>query len=271
VSYNPPAVVLDRMTDAAEAKLAQSVASMLLRSSLAAGILSLAVCLAVTVAVQTQLKIAGAVIFPVGFVLLILLGLDLVTGNFAVVPLPILRGRPRSLPSVLRNWGWIFLGNLLGSLATACFVATSMTMGFSGAQPPETASIVAIAEAKTKLYEAAGASGMLAVFVRAILCNWMVTLGVVMAFSSQSAIGKIAGMWLPIMLFFGLGYEHSVVNMFVIPLGMLLGAPVTVSEWWLWNQVPVTLGNMVGGFVLTGWALHAAHAPPKPALEPVIE
>src|SRR5439155_23365767 len=81
----------------------------------------------------------------------------------------------------------------------------------------------------------------------------------VMALTSQSTIGKIAAMWLPIMTFFAQGFEHSVVNMFVIPAGMLLGARVGQGDWWLWNQIPVTLGNVVGGMILTGLALHVTH------------
>ena len=87
----------------------------------------------------------------------------------------------------------------------------------------------------------------------------MVTLGVVMAMTSQSTIGKIVAMWMPILTFFAQGFEHSVVNMFVIPAGMLLGAHVSVAEWWLWNQIPVTLGNVIGGLVVTGLALHLTY------------
>jgi formate/nitrite transporter FocA (FNT family) len=87
----------------------------------------------------------------------------------------------------------------------------------------------------------------------------MVTLGVVMALTSQSTIGKIVGMWLPILTFFAQGFEHSVVNMFVIPAGMLVGAHVGVQQWWLWNQLPVTFGNILGGVVFTGLALHLTH------------
>ena len=90
----------------------------------------------------------------------------------------------------------------------------------------------------------------------------MVTLGAVLAFVSRSTFGKIAAMWLPIATFFAHGYEHSIVNMFVIPAGMLLGAPVSGADWWLWNQIPVTLGNIVSGAVLTGLALGACY--PKP-------
>jgi formate transporter len=77
-----------------------------------------------------------------------------------------------------------------------------------------------------------------------------------LAMVSRSTVGKVVAMWLPIMTFFAHGYEHSIVNMFVIPAGMLFGAPVSVRQWWLWNQIPVTLGNIVSGALLTGLALY---------------
>jgi formate/nitrite transporter FocA (FNT family) len=61
------------------------------------------------------------------------------------------------------------------------------------------------------------------------------------------------------MTFFALGYEHSIVNMYVIPAGMLLGAPISLAGWWLWNQIPVTLGNMLAGTVFTGVALYVTY------------
>jgi formate/nitrite transporter FocA (FNT family) len=89
----------------------------------------------------------------------------------------------------------------------------------------------------------------------------MVTVAVLLALISRSTIGKIAAMWLPVTTFFAQGYEHSVVNMFVIPAGKFLGAPVSTSNWWLWNQIPVTLGNILAGAVLTGLAMYATFAP----------
>jgi formate/nitrite transporter FocA (FNT family) len=76
-----------------------------------------------------------------------------------------------------------------------------------------------------------------------------------LAFASRSTAGKILAMWLPITTFFAHGYEHSVVNMFVIPAGMFLGAPVSTATWWTWNQIPVTLGNIFAGALFTGAAL----------------
>jgi formate/nitrite transporter FocA (FNT family) len=75
----------------------------------------------------------------------------------------------------------------------------------------------------------------------------------------------IAATWLPIFTFFALGFEHTVVNMFIIPAGMMLGAKVSVWDRWVWNQIPVTLGNLVGGFVFTGLALYTTF---KPAEQP---
>ena len=83
-----------------------------------------------------------------------------------------------------------------------------------------------------------------------------------MAFVARSTIGKITAMWLPIMIFFALGFEHSIVNMFVVPAGILLKAPVSMGQWWWWNQIPVTIGNIVGGAVLTGLALYATFREP---------
>lgn len=83
----------------------------------------------------------------------------------------------------------------------------------------------------------------------------VVTIGALLALASRSTIGKVLAMWLPITTFFALGYEHSIVNMFVIPSGMLLRAPVTLGQWWLWNQIPVTLGNIVSGVFCTAMPL----------------
>jgi formate/nitrite transporter FocA (FNT family) len=99
----------------------------------------------------------------------------------------------------------------------------------------------------------------------------MVTVGALLALISRSTIGKIAAMWLPITTFFAQGYEHSIVNMFVIPAGKLLGAPITISNWWLWNQIPVTLGNIVAGAFLTGLAIYITHSSRGPVALPAVK
>jgi formate/nitrite transporter FocA (FNT family) len=121
--------------------------------------------------------------------------------------------------------------------------------------------LIAIAEAKTNYYASHGSAGMATVFTKGILCNWMVSLAVVFAFATTSLTGKMIAIWGPTVLFFSQGFEHAVVNMFVIPVGMLLGANVSVSSWWIWNQIPVTLGNLVGGMLLTGLAIYFTYRP----------
>jgi formate/nitrite transporter FocA (FNT family) len=117
--------------------------------------------------------------------------------------------------------------------------------------------IAAIADAKTLAFAAHGGAGWAAAFTKAMLCNWMVCMAVVMGAVAQSTVSKIVAAWIPICIFFGLGYEHAVVNMFVIPAGMMLGAKTTADSWWLWNQIPVTLGNLCGGMLFTGLALYS--------------
>src|SRR5258708_5581775 len=97
--------------------------------------------------------------------------------------------------------------------------------------------MVILAQGVPPIVGALGAQGWAAAVIKGVLCNWMVTLAAVLAFASRSTIGKIAAMWLPIFTFFAHGYEHSVVNMFLIPAGMLLGAPVSAGAWWFWNQI----------------------------------
>src|SRR5947208_14032192 len=80
-----------------------------------------------------------------------------------------------------------------------------------------------------------------------------------MALTSHTRNGKIAAIWLPILTFFPQGFGHSVVNMFVTPAGMILGSQASFSDWWLWNQIPVTLVNILGGFIFTGLALYVTH------------
>jgi formate/nitrite transporter len=250
------------MVAAGAAKGKLPVKDLLIRGVLSGALLGIATTLAIQTQMQFGKAVTGGIIFPVGFVIIVLLGLELVTGNFAVVPLGVLGGKitPKDLAS---NWSWVFLGNLLGGLLFAIlFYETTKS------HTPIADRLVEIAQAKTVAYQSQGTSGMLQVFFKAVLCNWMVTMGVVMAMTSTSTTGKIVAMWLPIMTFFAQGFEHSVVNMFVIPIGMLYGAHVSLSDWWLWNQIPVTLGNIVGGGLLTGLALYFTYgrsASPKVA------
>lgn len=268
MDYVKPVDVASAMVETGRRKLGMSTADCLIRGALAGGILAAATSLAITGTVQTGQPLVGALIFPVGLILIVLLGLDLVTGSFALLPLPWLEKEATS-STMLAKWGFVFIGNLIGSVVYGGLLAIVLTNFGTAAPAGVAAKIIAIAEAKTTGYAAIGYAGMITVFVKAMLCNWMVCLAIVAAMTTNSTIGKIACAYMPIFIFFAQGFEHSVVNMFIIPTGMMMGAKITVADWWLWNQIPVTLGNLVGGFIFTGLALYITHKPRKAGVAPL--
>jgi len=254
-----PADIVANMVQAGTAKAQLGPFDLLVRGCLSGALLGFATSLAVGATVQTGQPLVGALIFPVGFVMIVLLGLELVTGSFALLPMAWI-AKQTTPSAILVNWSWVFLGNLIGSLVYGGLLMIALTMAGQIEPSGVAERIRQIAEMKTTGYAHFGGAGMLTVFVKGILCNWMVCFGVVMAMASTSTIGRIAGAWMPILIFFAQGFEHSVVNMFLIPTGMLLGAKVSVADWWLWNQIPVTLGNLVGGALFTGLALYVTYA-----------
>jgi formate transporter len=263
MDYVKPADVAKAMVEWGRRKLTLRPLDLLIRGALAGAILGIATSLAYTIAVSTGQPLVGAVIFPVGLVIIVLLGLEILTGNLGLLPLPGI-DHGASGAAILANWGWVLLANLIGSVAYGGLLAVALT-NMGAVEPAGVAArIVATAEAKTIGYAAFGMAGLVTVFVKAILCNWMVCLAIVLAMVTTSTLGKVAMVWMPIFMFFAQGFEHAVVNMFVIPTGMVLGAKVTLADWLLWNQIPVTLGNLVGGFVFTGLALYTTY---KPAMQ----
>jgi formate/nitrite transporter len=234
------------------------VRDMLIRGILAGAFLGYATSLVFVVLSQGIAPIVGAILFPVGFVILALLGLELVTGNFALLPAGVMAGTVR-VSKLFRNWGCVYLGNLIGGLLYAALFYLAITSWRTGNGGSVADLVKQAAQKKTLAYMALGSQGWGTAFVKAILCNWMVTIGAMLALVSRSTVGKITAMWLPIMTFFALGFEHSVVNMYLIPSGMMFGAPISVRQALFWNLLPVTLGNLVAGTLLTGAALYATY------------
>jgi len=171
--------------------------------------------------------LAGAA-FSLGLILVVLTGAELFTGN--LMTLTVARV-PR-----WRNWGLVYTGNLLGSLLALAL------MGAAGM--PE-----AVAEVARGIAEAKAALPFEQAFAKGILCNVLVCLAVAMAAGAESTAGKVLAIVPPIAAFVALGFEHSVANMYLIPMGYLAGAEVTLVDM-LANLLPVTLGNMVGGIGL---------------------
>jgi len=256
--YVSPKELMQEAVQLAKRKSGLPVRDMLIRGILAGAFLGYATSLAIIVSSQGLPPIVGAILFPVGFVMLALLGLELVTGNFALLPAGVMAGTV-GITKLLRNWSWVYVGNMIGSVLYAALFYLAITNWRTGNGGAVADLLKQAAQKKTLAYVALGYSGWSTAVVKAVLCNWMVTIGAVLALISRSTVGKIAAMWLPIMTFFALGFEHSVVNMFLIPSGMMLGAPISAGQWLFWNLLPVTIGNLVGGTVLTGMALYATY------------
>ena len=260
MAYLPPAEFVRKAVDAGEAKVHMATKDAFIRAYMAGAILALAAAFAVTVTQSTGQPIVGAVLFPVGFCMLYLLGYDLLTGVFVLTPLALIDKRPGvTLAGVLRNWGIVFLGNFAGAFTVAVMMAIVFTFGFSTEPSPVGKLIATVGEARTLGYAKYGAAGMLTLFIRGVLCNWMVSTGVVGAMISTTVPGKVLAMWMPIMVFFFMTFEHSIVNMFLFPSGLLMGAHFTWGDYLIWNEIPTVLGNLVGGLAYTGLMLYSTH------------
>jgi formate transporter len=265
MSYLVPSEFVTKMVDAGESKIFMATRDVLIRAYMAGAILALAAVFAVTVAVQTGSAIVGAILFPVGFCMLYLMGFDLLTGVFVLAPLALIDKRPGvTLGGVLKNWGLVFVGNFAGALTVAFMMAIVFTYGFSTEPDSVGQRIAGIGVSRTVGYKEYGMAGMLTIFIRGVLCNWMVSMGVVGAMISTSVSGKVIAMWMPIMLFFGMAFEHSVVNMFLFPSGILMGGDFSVMDYLIWNEIPTVLGNLVGGIAFTGLTLYSTHVRTAP-------
>jgi formate transporter len=265
VSYLVPTEFVTKMIDAGEAKIFMSTRDTVVRAYMAGAILALAAWFAVTINVATGQPLVGALLFPVGFVMLNLLGFDLLTGVFVLTPLALLDRRPGvSVAGIMRNWGLVFVGNFLGALTVAFMMAFVTTFGFTQAPDKVGTALANIGEARTLGYASHGFLGMLTLFIRGVLCNWMVSTGVVGAMISTTVPGKVIAMWMPILVFFYMVFEHSVVNMFLFPAALMLHAPFSIVDYFIWNEFPTVLGNLVGGLAFTGLTLYATHARTAP-------
>lgn len=177
-------------------------------------------------------KLIGAALFPVGLMLVILCGAELFTGNnLMTLALFDKQITPREM---LKNWVVVYLGNFCGSVLLAFLLARSGL--FTG---DALTRAVSLAEGKASM-------PFMSAVIRGILCNILVVLACWFQAGSKDLTGKILAIWFPIMLFVFAGFEHSVANMTYIPLGMFLGADVSIAGLFA-NLIPVTIGNLIGG------------------------
>ncbi|AOA56958.1 formate/nitrite transporter family protein [Acinetobacter larvae] len=260
MSYIKPEDFSKKAVDIGAAKIYMHSRDVFIRAFMAGAILALAAVFAVTIAIQTTYPLIGALLFPVGFCMLYLLGYDLLTGVFVLTPLAWIDRRPGvTLLRILKHWGQVFIGNFAGALTVALLMAVVYTYGFSTQPDKVGQSIAHIGENRTIGYKNYGIAGWITIFIRGVLCNWMVSLGVIGAMISTTVSGKFIAMWMPVMLFFSMGFEHSIVNMFLFPFAMMMGGQFSILDYLLWNEIPVVLGNLIGGLILTGLTLYTTH------------
>jgi formate/nitrite transporter len=193
---------------------------------------------------------AGAV-FSVGLILVVIAGSELLTGNMALLPLAAFKGRV-SIRSLFRNFGLVTIGNLLGSLFVAYFLAVKS--GVVTSDPLVLERLGKIAQLKgVKETE-------LQIFLRAVGCNWLVCLAVWLAFAAEDVGGKILAIFFPIMAFVAMGFDHVVANMFFLPAAIFANVPGIDWGDAVHNWIFAFLGNLVGaGIFVAGayWYLYA--------------
>lgn len=180
-------------------------------------------------------RLLGGVAFSLGLILVIVGGAELFTGNSLIVMA--WASGDIAAGALLRNWGIVYAGNLIGAVATAVLVHLSGTLSAGGGAVGETAMAIAMA----KLALAPGQA-----FVRAILCNVLVCLAVWMCFAAHSVAGRVLVILFPVTAFVALGFEHSVANMYFLPVAMLHAGAFDLGGM-LVNLAVVTAGNVLGG------------------------
>jgi formate transporter len=244
---------------------------MLLRGFMAGAYIAMGAALATVCVTGTAAFLGAGVaklvlgsVFPVGLIIIVLTGAELFTGDAMFAPMAAFKHKV-SWAAVMNLWVWVYVGNLIGSLVFAYLMSVGPLVSITGSTATATAfglTAVKIAAGKVGY---AGGLGLWSAFCKAICCNWLVNLAILLGICADDAIGKIVGIWFPIMAFVASGFEHCVANMYFIPAGLLTKAALTAEQvdvvgaaklanltWvtmWTNNIIVVTLGNIVGGLI----------------------
>lgn len=186
-------------------------------------------------------KLLCGCMFPIGLILVVILGAELFTGNNALMIPPLMR-RKATVGDIAINWTLVYVGNFIGAILFTWLLV--IAVGLLDPEPYSSA-ICAIGRAKVSM-------PWMTVFLKGIGANWCVCLAVWLAMAGKTLFEKALGCWLPVMAFVVLGYEHSIANMFYIPAAMSQGADIGIWQAVWSNLIPATLGNIVGGALLVG-------------------
>lgn len=196
---------------------------------------------------QMMAKFIGAALFPTGLLMVILCGAELFTGNCLLTLA--LADKKITMKQMLTNWIVVYIGNFAGALFLSVLLAGSGL--YSGALAEKA---MAVAASKAGLSFGQG-------LIRGVLCNILVVLACWMQAGAKDMAGKVLTIWFPIAMFVFAGFEHSVANMTYIPLGMMLGAPVSIGQMFMGNLIPVTIGNIIGGALIVPAVYYYVYKP----------
>lgn len=251
-----PAEIAEKVVEAGEKKTRLSIVNMILLGIFAGAFIALAG-VAATFANVYAGKLAGACVFPCGLAMVVIAGSELFTGNNLIV-LSVLEKRA-AVAGMLKNWVFVYLGNLIGSLIVVCLAV----YGGVFSNQEAAAALVTTAAGKAGLNFADA-------LLKGVLCNFLVCIAVWMSFAPKSVEGKILAVFFPIMAFVISGFEHSVANMFYLPAGIMTAARYGIEASGLnlgsalvHNLLPVTLGNIIGGMLLAGCGYWVAYCKKK--------
>lgn len=259
-----PAEIARRIEEAGVAKARLSVLETLTLGVLAGAFIALGALFFLLVMTESGLglgpgRLLGGLVFSLGLVLVVIAGAELFTGNNLIIMA--WADHRLTLGKVLRNWGLVYGGNFIGALATAAVMLLTLQYTFGNGAVGLTA--LNIAEAKCSL-------GFVQAIALGMMCNALVCLAVWLCYSARTTTDKILAIIFPISAFVAASFEHSVANMYFIPIGLLIKATAAPEFWaaigktaadyshltwanfFIANLLPVTIGNIIGGAVMVG-------------------
>ena len=283
MAFHPPVAIIAKCGDAGKYKVGLPQWNMLLRGFMAGAYIAMGGALATMC--STGIKAADATmafgaasagmsqfmagaVFPVGLIIIVATGAELFTGDAMLAPMAAFIHKI-SWAQVLNLWVWVYIGNLIGSIFYAFLMANGPFVSYDALGVVSVnafgARAIAIAAGKVSYVTLAG---QFSAFWKAIGCNWLVNLAILLGICADDLIGKFFGIWFPIMAFVSSGFEHCIANMYFIPAGIFtqgfLTDPTKINaglNWvsmWTSNLVIVTIGNIIGGLVFVGVLYYVA-------------
>ncbi|WP_352419653.1 formate/nitrite transporter family protein [Proteiniborus sp.] len=196
-------------------------------------------------------KFLGGAVFPIGLILVIVAGAELFTGNCLMTMA--LVDKKISIKQMLKNWGLVYLGNFIGSIILAAALV------FTGVYKPGSP----MAETAFSIATGKMTASVAQIIVKGIFANILVCLAVWMSFGAQDITSKAVAIWFPVMTFVMLGFEHSIANMFFLPLAKYIGFEVSWAQMWLHNIIPATIGNIIGGAIIIPLLYYVVYIKPQ--------